>query len=147
MQNVSRIVIGIIGIVVLMIMFPMVMSSTHDIQTDQHTDTALALGGTPPAGTCVLTEDLWQDDTGSVISAVGDKPETLTITSYTPATHTLTVGGVTTSTTATVVYEIDGLTQYTGMGAIVGITPLLIWIGFLFVMFGSIYSGVRSKVG
>jgi hypothetical protein len=144
---VNRIVIGIIGIVILIILFPMVMSSIHDLQTEEQTDVDLALGGTPPAGTCVLTEDLWQDDTGSVISAVGDKLETLTITSYTPATHTLTVGGVTTSTKATVVYETDALTAFTGMGALVGITPLLIWIGFLFGMIASLWTGVKSKFG
>lgn len=145
MGSTMKVVLGIIGIAVLMIIFPLVMTATHNLQTTQQTDVDLDLGGTPPVGTCVLTEDLWNDKVGSIISAIGDKPETLTITSYTPATHTLTVGGVTTSTTATVVYEIDALTSYTGMGPLVGITPLLIWIAILAVVLGSMWFTLKGK--
>jgi hypothetical protein len=125
----------------------MVMTSIHDLQVEDQTDAALALTGTPPVGLATLTTALWQGDTGSVISAVGNKPETLTITSYAPTTKVLTMGGVTTSTTVAVVYEVDGLTAFTGMGALVGITPLLVWIGFLFSMVFSIWSGVKGKAG
>lgn len=137
--------IGIVMIAVLMMIFPLVLTATHSLQTDNHTDAALALGGTPPVGTCVLTQDLWGDKTASVISATGNKPEALTITSYTPATHTLTVGGVTTSTTAAVVFEIDGLTDYTGMGPLVGMTPLLLWIAVLAMVIGGTWMAFKNR--
>lgn len=141
----SKVVIGLIMIAVLMIVFPLVMNATHDLQTDNQTDATLALGGTPPAGTCVLTEDLFSDNTDNVVSVTGDKPEALTVTGYTPATHTLAVTGVTTSENVTVVYKVDALTDYTGLGTLVGMTPLLIWIGILASVLGGIYFSVRGR--
>ena len=139
-------VVGIIGIVILIILFPMVLSATHDIQTAEQTDAALACTSDPDD--VVLTQDLWQDDVSSVVSAVDSEGNVLTATVYVPATNTLTVTGwVTPADTCSIVYEIDGLTAYTGMGAIVGITPLLIWIGFLISFLGAIWVGAKGKFG
>jgi len=142
----GRIVLGIIGIVILIILFPMVMTSIHDLQVEEQTDAALPCVSSPEDVT--LTEDLWQDDLGSVLSGVDNLGHVLTATGYVPATNVLTVTGwVTPATTCAIVYEVDGLTAFTGMGALVGITPLLVWIGFLFSMVFSIWSGVKGKAG
>jgi len=139
-------IIGIIGVVILIILFPMVLTATHDIQTEQQTDAGLAIATDPDD--VVLTQDLWQGDVNSVISAVDSEGNALTATVYVPATNTLTVTGwVTPADTCAIVYEIDGLTAYTGMGALVGITPLLIWIGFLVSFLGAIWVGAKTKFG
>ena len=135
-----QVVIGLIMVAVLMIVFPIVMSATHDLQTENQTDTDLALSGTPPAGTCTLSTALWNDDTDSVLSAIDDQDNVLTMTSYNATTQVLTVGNVHASaTTATIVYEVDALTDFTGMGSLVAITPLLIWIAILAVVIGGLW--------
>jgi hypothetical protein len=124
----------------------MVMTSIHDLQVEDQTDAGLPCVSSPEDVT--LTKAMWQGDLGSFISGVDDKGNVLTATGYVPATKVLTVTGwVTPATTCTIVYETDGLTAFTGMGALVGITPLLVWIGFLFSMVFSIWSGVKGKFG
>lgn len=139
-----QVVIGLIMVAVLMIVFPIVMSATHDLQTEEQTDAGLACAATPMD--VVLTEDLWNDDTDSVISGVDNEGNVLTATTYVAATNTLTVTGwVTPATTCTIVYEIDALTSYTGMGPLVAMTPLLIWIGVLAVVLGGIWFSVKGR--
>jgi hypothetical protein len=132
--------------VVLIILFPMVMTSIHDLQVEEQTDATLPCTSSPDDVT--LTEDLWQDDLGSVLSGVDNEGNVLTATGYVPATNVLTVTGwVTPATTCAIVYETDGLTAFTGMGALVGITPLLVWMAFLFIMVFSLWTGVKSREG
>lgn len=141
----KQIILSIIGIVVLLALFPVVLSSVHAIQTEEQTDAGLACTSDPDD--VVLTEDLWQDDTDSVLSGVDSEGNTLTATAYVAATNTLTVTGwVTPATTCTIVYEIDGLSAYTGMGALVGITPLLVWISILVMLLGSLWFGVKGRM-
>ncbi len=145
MNRGAMLVVELIMVAVLMIVFPIVMDATHDLQVESQTDTDLALSGTPPAGTCTLTVDLWNADTDSVLSAIDDQDNVLTMTSYNETTRVLTVGNVHTSaTTATIIYEVDGLTEFTGMGALVGITPLLIWIAILAAVLGGIWFTVKG---
>jgi len=141
---VKTIVLLIIGIVILLAMFPIVLSSTHDIQIDEQTDAGLACTADPMD--VVLTEDLWQDDVTSVISGVDSEGNVLTATVYVPATNTLTVTGwVTPATTCTIVYETDALTAFTGLGPLVGLTPLLIWIAILASLLGGLFFTVKGK--
>lgn len=136
------VVIGLIMVAVLMIVFPIVMSATHDLQTDSHTDTDLAIS----TDTVTLTVDLWDADVNSVLSIVGNGTEeagAITAASYVEATRVLTLSGVVDSTTATVTYEIDALTEFTGMGSLVAITPLLIWIAILAVVIGGLWFTFR----
>ena len=142
----AKIILAIIAVVILMAMFPLVLSSTHEIQTETQTDAGRTLSGEGP-WTFTLTEDLWQDDKDNILSVTGDKPETLTVTDYAPTTNTVTVTGVTTSTAATAVYEVEGLKQYTGMGALVGFTPLLIWIGVILSILGGLFLWAKGKFG
>lgn len=145
MGGTAKIVIGLIMVAVLMIVFPIVMSATHDLQTDEQTDTGLECIATPQDVT--LTEDLWRGNINSVESAVDSEGNTLTATAYVKATKVLTVEGwVTPATTCTIVYEMDALTEYTGMGPLVGITPLLIWIAILAAVLGGIWFTVKGRV-
>ena len=139
-----KVVIGLIMVAVLMIVFPIVMTATHDLQTENQTDAGLACTSDPDDVT--LTEDLWNADTDSVVSAVDSEGNLLTATAYVEATKVLTVTGwVTPATTCTIVYETDALTTYTGMGPLVGITPLLIWIAVLATVLGSIWFAVKGR--
>jgi len=140
----GKVVIGLIMIAVLMIMFPLVMTATHDLQTDDQVDADLAI----TTDDVTLTVSLWKAEVASVLSIVGNGTEeagAITAASYVEATKVLTLAGVTDSTTATVTYEMDGLTDYTGMGTLVGITPLLIWIAILAAVLGGIWFSVKGR--
>ena len=140
----TKVVIGLIMIAVLMIIFPIVMSATHDLQTNEETDVELAI----TSDDVTLTDDLWKGDVGNVVSIVGngtELPGVITADSYIPITKVLTLGDVDDSTKATVTYEVDALTEFTGMGTIVGMTPLLIWIGVLASVLGGIYFSVKGR--
>jgi len=142
----GRMLVGIIGVFILMMLFPMMMTACHEIQTDDRTDSGLACTADPMD--VVLTTALWNDDTGSVISAVDSEGNVLAATAYVSATKTLTVTGwVTPATTCTIVYETDALTSFTGFGAIVGISPMLLWMAFIGGFLYSIYSGVKGLKG
>ena len=131
-MKLGSMVTGIVMIVIALLMFGIVLDAIHDVQTDDQADADLAITGTPPAGLVTLTEDLWQTDTDNVLSIVGNGTEEAgAITAVSYAASVLTMTGVTDSTTATVTYEIDGLTAYTGMGPLAGIAPLIIFIGLL----------------
>ena len=138
MSSPLRIVVGIIGIVVLMVIFPMVMTATHDLQTNEVTDTGLTVSGNK----CTLTRDLWNADIDSVVSITSNSTS-YQATAYNEATKELTISLA--SGTADIVYEIDALTSFTGMGPLVGITPLLIWVALLATVIGMIWTGVRGK--
>ena len=148
MQKWMAIPIGLLGLFILIILFELPLNAVHNIQTEEQTDPDLAITGTPPAGMVTLTEDLWQANVASVLSIVGDVPaDTITAVSYAEATKVLTMTGVGTSTTATVKYEIDGLTEWTGFGPIVAISPLLLWLAMIGTCLFLVISGALSLRG
>lgn len=141
-----KIFVGFFFIFILIVLFPLTLSSIHNIQVDEQTDAALACVSDPDD--VVLTQELWNDDTGSVLSAVDDQGNILTATVYVAATRTLTVTGwVTPATTCAIVYEVDGLTDWTGMGEIVAFSPLLLWLLFMGLVIWWTYSSIRQKTG
>ena len=144
MGSTGKTVIGLIMVAVLMIMFPLVMNATHDLQTTEQSDATLTIS----TADVTLTQALWQGNTAEVVSIVGNGTEgagAITADSYVVATKVLTLAGVTDSTTATVVYDIDGLTDFTGLGTLVGLTPLLLWIGILAAVIGGIWVSVKNR--
>ena len=141
-----KIFVGFFFIFILIVLFPLTLSSIHNIQVDEQTDAALACVSDPDD--VVLTQELWNSDTGSVLSAVDDQGNILTATVYVAATRTLTVTGwVTPATTCAIVYEVDGLTDWTGMGEIVAFSPLLLWLLFMGLVIWWTYSSIRQKTG
>ena len=141
MNKTMGIVVGIIGVAILMIIFPIVMSSTHDVQTDVETETeaGVTTGVGETAADVVLTYDPYNDYTASITSIASDnESDTPVAGTYTTATNTLNVTGLVAedTRTLTIVYEYDALTEYTGMSSMVGITPLLIWVSILAIVIG-----------
>jgi len=133
---------GLVGVFILIILFPMVLSSTHTLQVDERTDADLTRSGS----NVTLTHNLWQADPDSVITATDNVGNGLTATTYVEATKVLTLSGWNAgATTATIVYEVDALTAYTGFGALVGMTPLLLWLILLGSAGFSIFSGIKSR--
>ncbi|AAW39851.1 hypothetical protein [Dehalococcoides mccartyi] len=150
MQKIFGVVIGIIGIAVVFIIFPMVMDSTHDVQTDRYVETeaAVATGAGETSAGVVLTYELYNNVNTSVISITSDEVTDVPVAgTWTQATKTLTVTGLAAedSRTLTITYEHDALTGFTGMGAFAGIIPLLILVAIISVLVAGIWSSVKGR--
>lgn len=145
-----QVVIGIVGVAILMIVFPIIMTATHDLQTDDQADAfeAVVTGVGETAADVVLTIDLYSDDTEHVLSITSDNEnDTPVAGTYTAATNTLNVTGLNAddTRTLTVEYETDALTDYTGMSALVGMTPLLIWVSILAIVIGGTWYAFKHN--
>lgn len=119
----------------------MVLDACHNLQTNERADADL----TKSSSNVTLTHDLWQADTDSVISAVDDKGNVLAATTYVEATKVLTLSGWhAEATTADITYEVDALSAYTGLGAFVGFSPLLLWLMLLGGAGFGVYTGFKG---
>ena len=157
MQNMglTRVFLGLIGIVLALIIFPLILTSTNTIITDAQTDnfTGVVDSGPPNyQATITLTQDLYDGSTSRVTSIISNSgTDTPVAGTYTVASGSLVVTGLnagapgTTSRNLVVNYEYDAVDQYTGMNSIATIAPLIIFIGILFGSGVSIYSGVKSR--
>jgi hypothetical protein len=150
MNRIAPIVFGIIGVAILMIIFPIIMDSTHELETDPQVDTfaAVTTGAGETAANVVLTRDLYNDSNTSVLTIISDLPTDNPVAgTYTPATNTLNVTGLTagSSRTLTITYEYAALTDYTGMDAMVGMTPLLIWVAILAIVVGGTWFAMKGN--
>jgi hypothetical protein len=139
-----KIFVGFFFIFILVMLFPMMLSSIHNIQVDEATDPSLPCVSSPEDVT--LTTELWNGDTDSVISAVDNEGNVLTATNYVAVTRTLTVTGwVTPATTCAIVYEVDALTDWTGMAPMVAFSPLLLWLLFMGLVIWWTYSSIKER--
>jgi len=145
--KVAGIVGGIVMIMIAFIMFPLVMDSTHDLQVDPQSDVFAdeTTGVGETSVDVVLTYNNYPGDTTGFTLTSDNANDTPAASSYTDATKTLTVGGLEAEATRdlTVAYEYDALTDYTGMGSLVSMTPLLLFVGLIFGAGFSIWSSAK----
>jgi len=146
----TSVIIGLIMVAVMMVIFPIVMESAHELQTDSytHTEAGVTTGAGVTAANVVLDEAVWDDSTSHITSITSDEVTDVPVAgTYTAATKTLNVTGLaeSDSRTLTIVYEYDGLEDYTGMGAMAGVAPLLIFIGVLGVVMGGLYTSFKGR--
>lgn len=143
------VILGIVMVAVLFILFPIVMDSSHTLQTDVEVETeaAVATGVGETSADVVLTHGLWGASNTAVTSITSDEVTDVPVAgTYVDATKTLTVTGLVAedSRTLTITYEYDGLSDYTGMGAIVAVAPLLLFLGVIGAVIGGLYTGFKS---
>jgi len=143
------IIVSIIMVAVMFIMFPIVMDASHDLQTDDfvQTEAAVVTGVGVTTADVVLDEDLWDDATTSVLSITSDEVTDVPVANtYTAGTNTLNITGLAAddSRTLVITYEYDGLTDYTGMGALVAVAPLLLFIGVIGAVVGGLYVSFKG---
>ncbi len=143
-------VLAIVGIAITMIVFPIIMDSTHDVQTnaDSQVFAAVVTGAGVVEADVVLTDAVWEDLVANVTSVTSNNvADTPVAATYTAATNTLHVTGLAAADTRglTVAYTNDALTNYTGMSAMVGVTPLLIWVAIIGIAVAGIWVGFKGK--
>lgn len=134
MGKAMGVVMGIVAVAISFIVFPILLSSAHDIQVDSAVESEADVATTSgTSATITLSSPLYKtraaDISGVSSSNVADTPTVSTVVSGTQ----VAIGGLATSATRTlnVTYDTDALTDYTGLGAIVGVSPMLIFISIL----------------
>jgi len=148
MSRSGSVIVGIIMVAIMFIIFPIVMDASHELQTDVYTQTEsdVTTGSGETAADVVLDEALWDDSTTHIDSITSDNgSDTPVAGTYTAATKTLNVTGLAESSTRTltITYEYDALTDYTGMGELVAVAPLLLFLGVIGAVVGGLYAGFK----
>lgn len=139
----------IVGLVITIMMFPMALSAMHDIQTDSQTEVeaAVTTGVGVTTANVVLTYDIFNENLANVTSITSDELTDVPVAgTWVAATNTLTVTGLAAddSRTLTITYNYDGLTDYTGLGTVVGISPILLWLVIMGALGFGLYSNVKT---
>lgn len=145
----GSVILGIIMVAVMFVVFPIVMDTSHTLQTDVEvqTEAAVVTGAGVTVADVVLDEALWDDDNSYVTSVTSDNvADTPVAGAYTAGTQTLNVTGLAAADTRalTLTYEYDGLTDYTGMGAMVAVAPLLLFLGVIGAVVGGLYTSFKG---
>ena len=150
MNKALGIVMVVVAVAISFVVFPIVLDSAGDLRTESQTDefAAVATGVGETSAGVVLTVDLWQDNAGYVTSVTSDNvADTPVVGTYTSATNTLNVTGLAASDTRTltVTYKVAALDGYTGLDAMVAVAPLLLFIGILGTIIGSLWSSWKNR--
>ena len=152
----SRIVTGIIMIAIGMIMFPLVLTGAHDINTDPQTDQYIDLNdsGTPNySADVLLTKDVYLDDVGNVTSVTSNSGTDVPVASSLTTGGTLTVTGLLCcgtgpgTRTLSVTYDYGAAEGYTGLQSLVLIAPLILFTSLVFGGGVTAYSGYKQTAG
>jgi len=147
-SDVLKIAIGIIGIAICLIIFPIVMDSAHAIQTESQADSYnVTTGAGETSADVTLTKDAWAYNVTAVTKITSTEATDVPVaSSYVKATKALTIGGLAESKTRTldVTYDTDRLGDYVGISSLAGVMPLIIFIGIFLGSGAAIWSGVKN---
>lgn len=142
MGKAMGVVMGVVAIAIVFIVFPIILNGVDEIQTDVAIQTAAGVETTSgTTATLTLSTALFATRAAD-ISAIssdesGDTPTVSTVSNGT----VVVIGGLATSATRDlgVTYYVDALTDYTGLSSIVGVSPMLIFIGILGIVIGGAF--------
>ncbi|MBA7604400.1 hypothetical protein ES703_11520 [subsurface metagenome] len=153
-KNIMAVVMGIIAIAIAFVVFPIVLDATGDLLA--HTGDALetaqvTTGAAEETADVVLTYELYEGDVLNVRSITSTEPTDVPVANtYTEATRTLNITGLAVDLTRTlnITYETVSTNVYTGLGSIVKVAPLIVFVGLLagggFAMFKGV-TGIRKR--
>ena len=165
-KSMLSMVLGIIAIAIAFVAFPIVLDATSTVishsgdvmESDSATtyvasfteDDEAITGVGETTADIVLTYDLYEAGVGNVESITSTEgTDTPTADSYVEATKTLTVGGLIASATRTLTttYETESMNIYTGLGSIIKVAPLIVFIGLLAGGGYGLFKGVQGMRG
>lgn len=152
MGKILTAILGLVGIILLFYMFPSMMDSLKEMRTDVYGENFTGVTTAPGItnASVSLTEALWRSKTVEVNSITstngGDTP---TPEGYVAAGQLLYVKGLAASSTRnlTVQYNVNSLSEYSGLSELSGISPLLIFLGFIGIIFAIIWGAFKSRSG
>ncbi|BAZ96702.1 hypothetical protein DEHALATV1_0074 [Dehalococcoides mccartyi] len=150
MKQIIGVILGIFGVVAIFNVMPVFTDSAHELQIDSISEakTAVTTGSGETSADVVLVNELYKDRATSVTSITSTVLTDVPVAgTYTAATRTLEVTGLTQSETRTLTinYNIDALEEWTMMSFFVGWTPVLILFGVFALIGGSIWLLFRRQ--
>ena len=148
-QGTWKMIIGIVGIAISLIIFPIILTGAEEIVTAPSTDISQVTTGVGvTSGTMTLTNDPWNNSVNNITSVTSSTTSDTNpaASSYNSSTNILTVTGLAASTTRTLTagYNYSDISSYTGLESVVEIAPLMLFTA-LFIGGGLMsYSGYRA---
>ena len=149
-KNILPMVMGIIAIAIAFVIFPIVLDATSDLlgHTGDVLDTfEVTTGAAVTTADVVLTYDLYEGDVSNVKSITSTEPTDVPVANtYTVATRSLNITGLTAEKTRTlsVTYLTVSTNVYTGLGSIVKVAPLIVFVGLLASGGFAMYKGITG---
>jgi len=149
-KNILPMVMGIIAIAIAFVIFPVVLDATGDLLA--HTNDVLqteevTTGVSETTADVVLDYELYEGDVLNVKTITSTEATDVPVAStYTEATRTLSITGLTESKTRTlsITYETVSTNVYTGLGSIVKVAPLIVFVGLLASGGFAMYKGITG---
>ena len=143
MQGILEVVISL---VVILLVFPILTGAVHSTQTTSVSEThagVVTTAGT--SGSLTLTTSAWQARAASV-SVSGGVGDTPTVASVSANGLTVVVSGLATSATRalTAVYQVDALSDYTGMSTFISLIPFLVLIGAVGALVFGLFNTIKG---
>jgi len=142
MGKMQSVLVMIIAIVVMLLMFPLLLSGVHTTQTTKVTETTAGIVTTSgTSATLTLTTSAWQHRASVITIGSAGAGDTPAVSAVSVDGRTVTVTGLATSLTRvlTASYDVDALTDYTGMSTFVALIPFLVMIAAIGVLvFGAV---------
>jgi hypothetical protein len=138
-----RAALAVIGVIIILVLFGTMMAGIQTAQTDERTDTFLAVttGGGITTAPVVLVTDIYDNNILNVTSITSDNVLDAPLAdSYNSANNTLTVRGLNASDTRglTVIYEYSALTgSAESAGTFLNLIPILVGVACLVILVGA----------
>jgi len=128
-------IFGIIMIMVAFILFPLIMTSSNEILTDEATvSESVTTGAAGTSGWVELDEDLYEDETNNVEDVTSDDTDdSPSVDSYNAGNNSVLIDGLDTSTTRTitVTYLYDATSGFTGMTDLTQLAPTILMLALI----------------
>lgn len=141
-------VMSIIAVMIGIMMFPLLLSSTSDIQSDPASQVTYSVtGGGVTTDDILLTDPLYESKIANVTTITSNNgADTPAAASYVSATETLTVSGLAAAGTRnlTIAFEADALSGYTGLADFVALAPFIIFAALIIAGFAALYHSARG---
>jgi len=141
--------IAIICVIVAFVFMPQVMRSSEQVKMREVSEVHLvATGASETTADIILYNDLYNANLEYVLDInSSNTSDTPVATTYNEVTRTLTVGGlvVETERSLQVKYDTDALTDVTGVGVLIGLSPFLFLGGIIAIIGGVVFHILRSR--
>lgn len=146
MNKAMSVAVGIIMIAISFVVFPIIMDATDSILAPQKTQviTVPTASGTTTA-TVTLSDGVYENKTSNVELSSSNSNDVPVVSSA--SGQTVGISGLEASSTRllTVNYASTGLNNYTGLGAIVRVAPLIVFVSILGVAIGGAYWSFKKN--
>jgi len=145
--NLTKLMIPVIALAIVIIIFPVLLNGADSILRDSQTDTSTGVTSALGSGTMAFTQPLYADSVDWVTTVTSSSgTDTPVASTYNGTTDVLTLTGLTHTGTRTLTanYQYDQTDTYTGLGDVVTVAPLIVWVGIIMGVGMTAFVGYRK---